>query len=783
MGPPDKRQKLEGGRDRRNGKIFGHDAKTSEGDVSSDLEENEIRCVKPVEFAVISQRDDIINIDKELNKSDGAESVRNLRSNSVSSKFVFIYSSRIIRLRGPAQDVWNAKTTIENALAQCKRFLGGGFEDKRTSIKHYGSNLDIPRNKRNDKGIRPHIYTVRVQDDSRHINLWTSEILPRLPNILNELLGTNYSAALIRQGLNEKKSKVVIRIQSPKLRRRIKQAIRTRIQAIYKSLLESAIPEVKFQEGRVCFTAGGTETEEEHEDDNEEDEEDEDSGSEESELLHYRRWWKHAGMGASLGLRYNNQISATLGGYVEVNGIPYLLTVDHFIEKARRNAEGNPTVMSSKIVSPSLLDISYLQPSLEMSIKDVEVEMERLVFGENKKDEYTASEVKKSSYLILNDWYNRLQTWRNELEKSEKTYIMGEVYQRCDRTEVDVTYNGQQFSRKMDWALCTVERDRKDENRHRYRTADINSNKGYTLDGTYPHGAGELCTKFSSVEAGVDVHYVGAGTGYQKARVNPPQVLLSEEGKQTCEWALVLLEQGSYHKGDSGAWILQDNSNSLVGMLWGEDDSDKNSLLYFTPIDEIFQQIKKEMEEDEVEIRLPPTYASPIHHRRINPICREEDKPPTPRASKSPIRKARSRRSPVGHLKPLSLKPSLYPAEGLNSPSDTRSSTSDAHVMGIMSAEPLKSPSLVPSLVSSESSVSDTDASSSPSTPESYKTPLTLAQSKPQQPTVSCDNELNKHSLAFIMESFMSNLQMETSALCLSPSLPSIANTKQLATA
>ena len=55
-------------------------------------------------------------------------------------------------------------------------------------------------------------------------------------------------------------------------------------------------------------------------------------------------------------------------------------------------------------------------------------------------------------------------------------------------------------------------------------------------------------------------------------------------------------------KGDSGSWILEKNSNSLLGMLWGWSDG----CLLFTPIHDIFADIRESVPEwHDAIIKLP----------------------------------------------------------------------------------------------------------------------------------------------------------------------------------
>jgi len=59
--------------------------------------------------------------------------------------------------------------------------------------------------------------------------------------------------------------------------------------------------------------------------------------------------------------------------------------------------------------------------------------------------------------------------------------------------------------------------------------------------------------------------------------------------------------------GDSGAWIIRDSDNALVGLLWGWI----NGQLIFTPIKDVFEDIKETFNATEVGLPKLPTGSDP----------------------------------------------------------------------------------------------------------------------------------------------------------------------------
>lgn len=650
-----------------------------------------------------------------------------IKNGNKSSNFIFILSRKSIQLRGPAGEILVAKAKIEDILVQVKRYTRGGFGEKRTSLKHSDDLLETT-NGQPRATQHTGVFPLRVEEDSHYIHIWRVSVLPVLAQILSHFLGADYSAALVRQGTSDQTSSVVIRIQSPTYYARIRQKIREAIGEIYDSLGELAV-KTNFSSGKLNLLAGV--------DNDDEDDEDQ-------ELPHHKRWWKYAGMGASLGLRCNRRVSGTLGGYIVVDGDSYLLTADHFIERARLAVDPSTTEdkSSREIMSPSPRDIQEMLSSLQASLIDAAVGLENEL-EERGQDELRIAEVQG---LQLRDWHNQLQTWSKELDGRDEDFYVGEVKQRCGRNQVEVISNGSHVLRKMDWALCTVADNRKGDNRHRYRSKLGPMSTDYKLDGLHPKGAGDLCTQTCPVQAGAQVHYVGAGTGYQSAKINPSEVLVSIGGFTTIEWSLVL-KDGVYntHHGDSGAWIIQDRGQSLVGMLWGE----QNTLLYFTPVGEIFDDIKSDMRANQVCLP-PPAYMPPSSSNAVM-ICSDLDKPSRARKFRYPFAQRQKR--------PLNTALSKIPSpsnKGWQSSDVTQPLTNQERSVAVepkpQSSSP-RSPSPVPSLTSSEASLSesslDCPSPSSPGFIDLHAESIRLTAKALE----IYDIETNKRSLEFILES------------------------------
>ena len=418
-----------------------------------------------------------------------------------------------------------------------------------------------------------------------------------------------------------------------------------------------------------------------------------------------------------------------------VDGDIYFLTTDHFLEKAlRQTTLTNPLSRSTcELTSPSLYDVHDLRLSLDASIKGVEIEIREALEPHADLTPHDIREFEGFEKDLL-DWHKRLLGFRQELYKPDEKFVLGEVKYRCGRPETEVWHNFKKVPRKMDWALCSINPDRRGENRHRHQDWAAFNDNFYDEEGRSPLGVGELCTQTAQPTEGSSVHYVGAGTGYQKAFINPPETLTSREYSVTCEWSLILPDrQSGIHNGDSGAWIIKDGSNKLVGMLWGEQDN----LLHFTPINEIFQHIKDVLSTEDV--TLPPTL--PGNPPGIQHICRDEPKAVQARRYSTPFKRPQ-RRLLTGAV---TGEPGL-----LDFPSSTRPPKTATPEPFLSQGNEISSP--VPSLVgqdSSSSSESTTEASSPPP-PEPLMLPLDGKGSESRALLKQVDD---KHRLEYILDS------------------------------
>jgi hypothetical protein len=93
-----------------------------------------------------------------------------------------------------------------------------------------------------------------------------------------------------------------------------------------------------------------------------------------SDFLHFRRYWKYPGMGASIGMLCTRKTSGTLGCYIVGDGQLYLLAVKHLVEMSRSyhdNADDK-----QKVTSPALLDVDQMEIYYKRYLVSVRAEID-----------------------------------------------------------------------------------------------------------------------------------------------------------------------------------------------------------------------------------------------------------------------------------------------------------------------------------------------------------------------------------------------------------------------
>ena len=535
----------------------------------------------------------------------------------------FIISQRSIKLHGPIDLMNMYKVILEHDLSMIRSpsrlaalvtpLLDMRLDPKDPYCLGFGAQTC------QSQGIEtsPSIFAMRKTQDLWLLNFWMKEILPSLFNILDEAIGSDYSASLVREGDTEQLSSAVIRIESHAMpAQRTKKGIEQTLDKRCSMPLAALGIHIRFLRGALKLLAGERSAVIEHEEDR--------SADRDSQRLPYHtRYWKSPGMGASIGLLCTEEEFATLGCYVEINEEIFILTVDHFVDKSYRKlvAGINDTLT---LTSPALAKVKCMKEELKPLFDSYLAEMNAgltMKFGQGI---VTSNEANKLSededILSALKKYRHIGEWLEELEKDHVEFKVGSLLYRCKpsstaalcQSSSTVAFDDatcfEEKRHRLDWALFKVD-ERIGTNQHRYPYDHDKETLVYSWDVEGKYSPEDTVQETGVVKANEQVYFEGQTSGRVNGMVNATLMGISYDGRKTLEHHVVVnkkqRKEAKEYKGDSGAAVLRVSDNKLIGLVWacaGEQP-------VFTPIHTIFKDINEGLPNDTV-VRLPPARAS-----------------------------------------------------------------------------------------------------------------------------------------------------------------------------
>lgn len=494
--------------------------------------------------------------------------------------------------------------------------------------------LDSPDIQSNGHSERTKVFPIKQKDERLLVRMWFQDIIPELPNILSPILGGTYIASLVRRGPNRMAAQPCIQIESPRIPGpKARGIIRDLLNEIYRRNNHQRIS-IRFSQGNVRNLNGG-------------EEEDCDDAGESAESQRFRfnlvRPYSKPGMGASLGLKCSKKIVATLGGYIFLNGVKYMLTSEHFITQSQdpANADDDEEDLET-LTSPSRYDLNWMENDLKQTKRDLDSEINQLTrrtWG----DQEVPLDDRSDQFFPAAELRERIKnvtSLLSQVRKPSHEYAVGTVFMRSAEPKksampksladiMRLPNNQQEAMYHMDWSLCKLNSHLTQfaENRHKYQSDEDAMADDYIEETNHVNRPGDACHEVCQVESGVIVYYVGQGSKRRNGVVNIPS-LVSREASTTLDWGILASDgQGIPYAdvaGDSGAWVLKQNGNMLMGQV----HSHSLGQVLFTPIDVIFDEIAKECG---VDVCLPP---APSGSGRmgsaadVHPLCARPDTPP-----------------------------------------------------------------------------------------------------------------------------------------------------------
>lgn len=443
------------------------------------------------------------------------------------------------------------------------------------------------------RSINSDVFILREDLDKDLINAWHTTVLPALDDMISSASDPSIVVSLQREGLNEVESHAVIRVRSSIKRSAFeKDRLKHDLLSVLPEKLRSDCT-VEFSKGSIQRSGGDTKTME--------------TGEHHPPICEprNRRWVHKPTMGASIGRWGSEDHTATLGGYVVIDGITYILTVHHLFEdekKVQASENGGLRRGQYRITQPS-----------QQELRDIDVEVLSL---RNKIGRFEAGQETLLQWMSQIRALERLQ---DMIPREKDLLSFGEVVASSGyRSRVSRARTANQSSlgtgwpMEMDWAICSVIEDRIGDNEldvqlrcNESGASAFQLARGGTSQN--PSDKKNIYTKTCEVFGGIAVHSLGRTSHYQTGLVSPCQAWIRQGNavggfRSSFEWTIVRPaaksikewnEGGMGVDGDSGSWIVREHSNELMGMLWGryQDDDIEDPITFFTPIHDVFDDI------------------------------------------------------------------------------------------------------------------------------------------------------------------------------------------------
>lgn len=300
-----------------------------------------------------------------------------------------------------------------------------------------------------------------------------------------------------------------------------------------------------------------------------------------------RQFSRIPGTGASIGIAGSFEDTATLGCYILVNSVLMILTVDHLIPET--NIDPHLTHISQQDRFEMML------PSLVARFRDLTASSQHLCgFCATFQDPERQSEeeicaalihILKASPYVECSMRSALKS-AYQINSSFQEHTIAKQFRKSNTGCRGIGPD----AREMDWAVFRVGNDFSLEERQYLLNRH---DKFITLDDLYVH---------DSVKPGALVRSFGRTSAHQLGKISTSISAIFHEHYATQEWCVIKRPEDSLDEwirggigveGDSGALIVDEEDDGIYGMLWGRVGDGPATMTIFTPLREIFFDIRE----------------------------------------------------------------------------------------------------------------------------------------------------------------------------------------------
>lgn len=308
------------------------------------------------------------------------------------------------------------------------------------------------------------------------------------------------------------------------------------------------------------------------------------------------RHYSSPGTGASIGVALSLQDTSTLGCYLLVDGEPMVLTVDHLLP----DSASNNTVITH-VSGQDRFEMLASQVRRYIALYPFPPHHDHNLCGICAHLRSPSSEILElmGPHSLLPEGsnlgcplYRDAMNFLRSISANAVTPLARRYIQSGRRYRTHNQSNKHEVQREMDWALFEILEDGESGQKQRMREQHYR----------HPHTApdGDICIRESDVRPGAYVKSLGRTSGHQVGRISNSASIIFHETYETLEWCVLKrpetgvddwVEGGIGVDGDSGAIIVDEDTDAIYGMLWGRSGDGPTTVTLFTPVKEILHDI------------------------------------------------------------------------------------------------------------------------------------------------------------------------------------------------
>lgn len=402
------------------------------------------------------------------------------------------------------------------------------------------------------------LFVLRPVEDTAIIDLWHNVVLPSIASSPDKWEGLT-AAYVFRQGPSEQDSwpMILVSISIESDSEDIKTSLREKFSHFFEEPLRSSV-RISFEESSVHRSA--------------------------AEYLppiceaQNTAFQSPLKGGASIGIQGRLDCTATMGGFLLVDGKPHILTVDHIVPKDLAESSAIPISHPSEQEGQGTAPWKRVGEFLQILEKCCNACHE--LWNEHREETNFYKPVDRLQ--IQCPTATEFQKRKDHLFWEFPLKPLGRMTFRSE-TRSRRSLDGEQHETEMDWALVAIDP----------WAVPIDSQINELKE-----------LHFSCVIPSARIKSTGRTSGEQIGQVSTAKSIIRHMNpcRFTQEYSVIKDPESSLNDwitggigvdGDSGSWIIDRDSGALYGMVWGRDQVRKNPICLFSPIIDIVADIKE----------------------------------------------------------------------------------------------------------------------------------------------------------------------------------------------